>query len=114
MTVVSDIETELGETKYTTDQGPTESTWSADMVDGSITAWSDITDLLTLPADFEDLNISLIAGGTMSLYGFDSENTLVILGDLDSVKWCHCFEYADGTDYASGKTEMTPASELRV
>ena len=109
-----DIETELAVSGISTMQGDTQSGMTISYAYGSIELWSDITDLLTLPADFEDLNISLVGGVTISLYGFDAENTVVYLNDDGTTKWCHCFKYADATDYGTGKTLQTPDAGLRV
>ena len=109
-----DIETELGKSGAQTEQGDPGSEMTIDFVNGEVTDWADITALLTLPADYEDLNISLLDGQTCSVYGFDAENTVVLLNDDTSQKWCHCFKYADATDYGTGKTLQTPAVGLRV
>ena len=114
MTIYGDIETELGATGHQTEQGDPDSGMTIDYVNGLITLWSDITDLLTLPADYEDLSISLLDGATVSVYGFDAENTVIYLNDDGTTKWCHCFKYADATDYGTGKTLQTPAVGLRV
>lgn len=118
MGVINDIETQLGEVIYQTLQGPADAFMQIDYVNGSISAFSDITDILSLPADFEDVNISLTNGSTVSLYGFDAENTLVVLTsqsvDEDTLVWCHCFKYGSAQDYATGKTLQTPDISLRV
>lgn len=115
MTVMSDIETELGVTKSSVDQGDDVSGWvTVNAATEAISAWADITALLPT-ADYTDLNISMLDGSTVSVYGFDSENTVVVLyDDGASLLWCHCFEYANATDYGEGKTLQTPASELRT
>ena len=109
-----DIETALGVSGNQTEQGDPISGMSIDFVSGAVTDWANITALLTLPADYEDLSISLIDGATVSVYGFDAENTVVHLNDDGSQKWCHCVKYIDGTDYAAGKVIMAPAAELRT
>ena len=83
-------------------------------VGDNIATWTEITDLLALPANYEDLNISLTNGSTLSVYGFDAENTVVILDDDGTQKSCHCFVYADATDYDTGKSLQTPDQSLRV
>ncbi len=109
-----DIETHLSKSGVTTEQGTVDAGMTVSFVGGSVATWAEITNLLTLPANYEDLSISLLDGHTASVYGFDAENTVVYLDDDGSQKWVHCFKYADGTDYASGKTIMTPAVGLRV
>lgn len=109
-----DIGTQLGVGSYSTQSQDTGLVLNVDFVSGPVAAWSDITSLLTLPADFEDLNIALVDGQTCSLYGFDAENTVVMLNDDGSQKWCHCTRYANGSDYTSGKTILTPPVGLRV
>ena len=118
MTIINDLATILGQDVYETSQGNPDTAATIDYVNGSISAFSDITNELTLPADFEDTNIVLTDGSTMSLYGFDSENTLVLLSEQEvegsPLIWCHCFKYANSPDYEECKTLHTPDISLRV
>jgi len=114
VSIFSDIETEIGSTGYQTTNGATDSSLTVDYVGGVISAFSDVTDLMTLPADYEDTGITLIGGDAVSVYGDDAENTVVVLNDDGVDKWVHVFRYADASDYGDGKVLNTPAVGLRV
>jgi hypothetical protein len=108
------ITADLDQSPYTTQQGDPENGMDVELVEGDIVAWSDITSLLTLPADYEDLSISMLDGSVLSVYGFDVERTVVMLYAEGPSNVCMCFKYGNATDYEAGKALLTPAAELRA
>jgi hypothetical protein len=113
MGIYETLETHLEAEGYPTTQG-NDSSIPVEYFSGVIASFSEIEDLLSLPADFEDLDIALTNGGVTSLYGDETEFTLVSLWDLGQDKWCLCFKYADIGDYNAGKATQVPAVEERV
>jgi len=115
MTIFSDIESQLSISGQSTEHDDAGVLTPVDFVSGAISDYADITQHLTLPADFEDLNIDLAGtDDTLSIYGDDAENTLVMISVTEGTMWGHAFKYADATDYAAGKALLVPAGGLRV
>lgn len=83
------------------------------MVYGTISDYADITDILTLPASFEDLDITITNGSLMSIYAFDQDLTIVILSEQGEAKNCSAFLYNDLDSYESAIELLTPAMEDR-
>lgn len=114
MTILADIETLVGAEASTTQQGGDDDNWPCEILTSGVDSWSAVTTLLTLPADDEDLSMTLTSGETCSVYGFPSENTVVVLYDNGEDSWMHCCVYEDSTGYEAGLEVMTPPMSIRV
>jgi len=114
MGIHEDITTQLSAAGISTNQGTPPDRFPVEYVSGAITAFTDITDLLTLPMDFEDTAIELTNGQTLSIYGDTTEFTLVMVLDDGADKWGYSCKYTNLDDYNAGKGFLVPAAELRV
>jgi hypothetical protein len=119
MGLFEDIETELGVEGYPTIHLLADNEEvNVDLCSGPIAALADVRALLPTPLDHDEADIALTNGQSISMYGLEAENTVVMLIEqtIESVEhlWCHAFKYANLTDYNTGLGLQNPPSELRV
>lgn len=115
MGLFEDIAGVVGNSCETTHVLPNQGTIPVALASGPVGVLSDVRDLLPLGLTHNEIDVALVNGQSVSLYGLETELTWVYLFEDPSVgPWVHAFKYANMSGYTDGSALQTPAPELRV
>jgi len=114
MTLFQDIEGLVGSGYETNNIKGDGSLIAINLATGPVDLLSDVRSLLPGTLDHFEEDIELVDGQFVSLYGLESELTLVYLSDDASAYWAHAFKYSTLSDYNAGLAIQDPSVEVRA